>query len=150
MKKILSIFLLLALGGCASVNIPNYIQDEHPYKQLFYAEFEKVKEATVEALDHFGWTVGKMSDPALFERERATEDGDGQQSLIFTEIREISFFLGTRYSRINVYLRKMSDGAMEVEIRCLKVTSVMFKELYGYKNDRAAERIFQRIEESLK
>jgi hypothetical protein len=147
MRKVLSVFLLLALGGCASVTIPNYIQDKYPYKRTFYAPFDQVREAAVQTFGEFGWTIGKESEPALFERER--ESGSSKQTLLFTEIRQTSFFVGSRYARLNAYLRATADHETEVEIRYLTVTSVPFKRFHHYKNDRAIERIFRHIEGKL-
>ena len=148
MRKVLYVFLLLMFTGCASIIIPNYIQDKNPYKRTFYADFNKVREVTVKTFDDLGWTIEKESEPALFEREREPEDGS-KQTLLFTEIREVSFFLGSRYTRLNTYLRETTDNETEVEIRYLTVTSVLFKSFYGYKSDRAVDRIFEDIESRL-
>lgn len=148
MKKFLYIFLALVLTGCASITIPNYIQDKNPYKRTLYAPFDKVREVTIQTFEDFGWAVEKESKPALFERERESGNG-GKQTLLFSKIRQTSFFVGSRYSRLNVYLREMASNKTEVEIRYLTVTSVLFKSFYGYKNDRSIERIFRRIEEKL-
>ena len=148
MKKILSSFLLLTLVGCASIHIPNYIQDKNPYKRTFYAQYNEVRETTVQALKKFGWTIEKETEPSLFERQRGS-GGDERQILLFTKIRETSLFVGSRYARINVYLRAAANNETEVEIRYLTVTSAMFKSFNSYKNDRAVERIFKHIEEGL-
>lgn len=149
MKKFFAIILLLTISGCASVIIPNYIHDKFPYKQTYYASFNKVYESAVKALEDFGWAVEKESDPALFERERDIGDNNQEQTLLFTEIHQFSFFIGSRYTRLNLYLRVTADKATEVEIRYLKVTSVLFKNFYNYRSDHSADRIFRRIEEGL-
>jgi len=142
--------LILTLGGCASINIPNYIHDKHPYQQTYYASFDKVHNATIEALKDLGWAIEKETDPALFERTRETKNESRQQILIFTEIRQLLFFVGSRYARVNVYLQITADKATEVEIRYVTVTSMLFKSFYDYKNKKAVNRIFKRIEENLK
>ena len=149
MKKILSILLLLSLAGCASITIPNYIHDKHPQLKTFYAPFDQVHAATLKALGDLGWKIEKEADPALYERGRQFQDISRQQILIFTDINQFSFFAGSRYARLNVFLHVTADKATEVEVRYLKVTSVMFKTLYNYKNDRLVERIFNRIKENL-
>ena len=50
---------------------------------------------------------------------------------------------------MNAYVHEIANSEIEVEIRYLTVTSMMFKSFYGYKKDQAVERIFSKIEESL-
>ena len=148
MKKVLAVLLFLSFIGCASVTSPSYIQDKNPYKKVFYTQFDKTREAIKKTFKESGWTIEKEAKPAVFERERDSESGNNQ-ILILTEVRQISFFIGSRYARINVYLHEIADNETEVEIRYLTVTSVMFKSFYGYKHDQAVERIFTTIEENL-
>jgi len=149
MKKFLNILLLLTLTGCASITIPNYIYDKHPKLKTFYAPYDQVHTATLKVLGDLGWKIEKETDPALYERGRQLHDTSRKQTLIFTDINQLSFFAGSRYAKLNVFLRVTADKATEVEVRYLKVTSVMFKTFYNYKNDRLAEHIFNRIEEEL-
>lgn len=148
MKKLLCCLLILPLVGCANIMIPSYIQDRSPYQRMFYGSFDKVYATTVEAFNVSGWAIEKEVEPQLFERERAL-GGDDKQTLLFTEIRHSYFFIGSKYARINVYLRETAANETEVEIRYVKVTSLMFKSLYGYRNDRIVDRIFQDIEAGL-
>jgi len=148
MKKILCVFLLLVLAGCASVSIPHYIQDKYPYKRTFYAQFNEVREIVMRAFERSGWAIEKESEPALFERESGLRSG-GKETLFFSKIRQTSLFVGTRFSRVNAYVRASSDNETEVEIRYVTVTSAAFKNFNDYKNDRAVERIFKYIEERL-
>jgi len=149
MKRFLSIPLLLTLIGCASITIPNYIHDKHPSLETFYAPYDQVHTATLKVLGDLGWRIEQEADPALYERERQSQEMSRQQTLIFTDINQLSFFAGSRYARLNVFLRVTADKATEVEVRYLKVTSLMFKTLYNYKNDRLADRIFEHIEKEL-
>ena len=149
MKKCSIFVLVLALSGCTSVTIPNYIQDKSPYKKIYYASFDRVYASSVKVLEELGWKIEKESDPALFERGRVAGDKTQEQKLLFTEIRQFSFFLGSKYTRLNLYLKVNPDKAVEVEIRYLKVTSVLFKNIYNYKSDRFVDRIFKRIAEEL-
>lgn len=146
MKKILFVFLLLALGGCASVTIPNYIRDRYPYKRTFYAPFDEVRAAVVQTFEELGWRIGRESEPALFERQR---ESGRRQTLLFTEIRQTSLFVASRYARINAYVAATADNETEVEIRYLTVTSMPFKRFDGYRNDRAVKRIFKHMEKTL-
>ena len=147
MRKFMFFILLLSVGGCASVSIPNYIQDKSPYKEVYYAPFDVVHEAAVKAVEDLGWSISEEADPALFERGR--DLNNGSQILLFTQVRQSSFFLGSGYARLNIYLRTTPDKGTEVEIRYLRVTSVIFKNLYNYKGESIAGHIFTRIEQQL-
>ena len=147
-KKIVLVFLLVNMTGCASITIPNYIQDKNPYEKVFYASFDTVREVTTKAFEESGWTVEKESEPALFERERDLKSGT-KQTLIFTEVRQVPFFVGSRYARVNAYIHETANNETQVEIRYLTVTSVMFKSFYGYKHDQAVEYLFSKIEKNL-
>jgi hypothetical protein len=150
MKNILSVFLLVTLVGCATVTIPNYIQDDNPYKRTFYADFDKVRQTTVQTLEEMGWVLDKESDPSVFEQGRSSQVS-GQQTLLFTKIRQTSFFVATRYSRLNVYIQTAEENnATEVEVRFLTVTSFTFKNFKDYKHDKAVERIYKHMDEKLK
>lgn len=149
MKK--SIFVLLfLLTGCASVTIPNYIRDEHPYRKTFYAPFDTVLEATVHALEDSGWQVAKTTEPSVFERNKATDTPGVRQILLFTNVRQMPLILGTRYARMNVYLQSTPDNTTEIELRYLTVTSVSLKNFQNYRNDGYAQKFFTRIESLLK
>ena len=148
MRRFFLITMVLMLSGCASVSIPNYIYDEHPYKRTVYAPFDKARDATAQTFEEFGWMVEKESNPSLFEREKVGEEGK-RQTLILTEVRQSYFFLGSRYSRVNAYLREIADKETEIEIRYLRVTSILFKSFYHYTNDKMVERIFNHIEQKL-
>ena len=145
MKKT-AILVLFFLMGCASTNIPSYIQDKYPYKRTFYADFDKVYKATAQTLLKYGWTVTGTSDPSVFERSSSTDDSQNKQILIFTDIRQTSLFFGTRYARINAYIRTQSDHSTEVEIRYLTISSMSFKNFYNYRKDKLIERMFKHIE----
>ena len=134
--------------GCANIMIPSYIQDRNPYQRTLYASFDTIYKVAVEAFDAAGWAIEKEVEPQLFERGRALE-ADDKQTLILMEIRQSYFFIGSKYARINIYLRETATNETEVEIRYVKVTSMMFKSFYGYKSDRMVDRIFQDIEARL-
>ena len=135
--------------GCSSVIIPSYIQDNHPYNKKLYATFDKALEATQLALEDYGYKVEKSSDPSVFERNRSIDNTIKKQTLLFTNIRQSSFFIGSRYKRINVYLQASDDGTTEIEIRYLRITAIIFKKFYGYRDDRFMDKIFKTIEDNL-
>ncbi len=149
MKKILTYCLfLLIFTGCSTTRIPGYIVDKNPYKKILIADFDRNLKAVTETLEKFGWTIAKTTHPSEYERG-TTIESSARQILLFTEIRQTSLFIGTRYTRLNVYLRETQDKTTEVEIRYLTANSFFFKTFYHYKNNKAAERIFKHIQELL-
>lgn len=151
--KLRNLFLLLVgivLAGCASVTIPNYIRDEHPYRKTVYASFDAVLDAAVHALEDAGWKVAKTTEPSVFERNKATDNPAVKQILIFTDVRQMAFIFGTRYARMNVYLQSAADGSTEIELRYLTVTAASLKNFENYRNDRYAKKFFARVESLLK
>ena len=148
MKKIVLIVCMAVLTGCSTIDIPQYLQDKNPYQKTFYKSFDKTLEATRQALAELGWKVAKETQPSVYERNRVVEEGEGQAILIFTDVRRTPFFLGSRYARLNIYLRG-GEKVAEVEIRYLTISSLTFKTFRSYKNDAATERIFKKIEEKL-
>ena len=139
-----------ALMGCASVTIPNYIRDEHPYRKTFYASFDTVLDAAVHALEDSGWKVAKTTEPSVFERNKDADKPGVKQILLFTDVRQTALIFGTRYARMNIYLQSAADNSTEVELRYLTVTSASLKNFQNYRNDRYAEKFFGRIESLLK
>ncbi|VAX37557.1 hypothetical protein MNBD_UNCLBAC01-1947 [hydrothermal vent metagenome] len=147
-KQFFAFILLFTIFGCATIVVPNYIQDKNPYKRKFYASFEKTFEATLAAVQEAGWVVEQQTDPSVFERVESGEFGD-QQTLLITGIRKMGLFVGTRYAKLNIYIRTGSGNVSEVEIRYLSVNSTLVKNFYNYKHDKSAERLFLYIESAL-
>ncbi len=148
LRKILFMVCVVTLAGCSTIDIPQYIQDKYPYQKTLYKSFDKTLEATRQALTDLGWTIDKEVQPSIYERNRVVEEGEGQATLIFTDVRRTPFILGTRYAHLNIYLRG-GEKVTEVEIRYLTLNSLAFKTFRHYKNDAATERIFKKIEENL-
>ena len=149
MRKFLFLLLILCFSGCMSVNMPHYIQDKNPYKKTFYSNFNDVLKTTLETLKELGWVLSKKVDPTVFERTTETNESQTNQILLFTEIRQTSLFIASRYARINVYLRSGTENTTEVEIRYLTVNSFPFKNFYNYRNDHAIEQIWKLIKKKL-
>jgi hypothetical protein len=144
----LSLVMLLLLNiGCTSVQIPGYLKDSNPYSKRFYSDFAKTRAATEEVLHQLGWKVAERLDPLVYE-QAVVNDLDEERELLVTEARQMPLFIGTRYARMNIYIRSKKDIS-EVEIRYLTITSMLFKNFTSYRNNAAAERIFTRIEEHL-
>ncbi len=140
----------MALVGCVSVTIPHYIRDQHPYRKTFDASFDEVLAATVQTIGEMDWKIVQETDPAIFERNKDINQPRVRQILIFTDSRPMAFVLGTRYTRMNIYLQSTTDNTTDVELRYLRVTSVSLKNFQNYRNDGFAQRIFSRIAAILK
>lgn len=151
MKRIIQLGLfLVCLSGCATVSIPNYIKDDHPYTRTVYADFDQARAAAGKALQDSGWVVVDATDPTVFEHSSIQDEG-GREILLFSDIKELPFILGTRYSRVNVYLRSTSrPKETEIEVRVLTIKSLTFMELRKHKQPRVADKIFADIEKHLK
>ncbi len=149
MKRVIVLFFMLFFVGCVSATIPHYLQDKSPYKKKFYASYDDTLKAVQTTLPDLGWKITSLSDPVVYEQNSAGNEAVPKQILMFTDVRQTAFFLGTRYAKMNIYVRSLSDGT-EVEIRYITVTSTPFKTLKNYKNDNAVQRIFDRIEKALK
>ncbi len=148
-KKFFITLVLFTFGGCASITVPDYIQDKNPYKQKFYASFDSVLAVSMEVLEESGWQISKESDPAVFERSESGVDSN-KQILLFSKVRQTALFLGTRYARLNVYLRTgAGKNVTEIEIRYITINSTPVKAFRNYKHDHAISRLFSKIESKL-
>lgn len=147
MRKVLSLFLVLVCVGCTSVHVPVYLPDKNPYTKRFYANHEEALIAITKALEDLGWEIEDTTDPSVYERN-STPDLDEKEILIFTRTRQTPMFLGSRYAKINVYVRSKKEIS-EIEIRYLTVTSLPFRSFESYQNNSAVQRIFGRIAELL-
>lgn len=144
-KKFICLLALFSLMGCTSTMIPIYVVDKYPYKKTSLAGFDETLQAAKETFKDFGWAIARETQPSEYERSAADREGS-RQILLLTEIRQTSLFIGTRYLRLNVYLRETQDKTTEMEIRYLAVNAFFFKTFYHYKNDKLAERIFKHIQ----
>ncbi|MCK5214968.1 MAG: hypothetical protein KAR05_06410 [Candidatus Omnitrophica bacterium] len=147
MRKAL-IFLLIGLMGCASVQIPAYVKDKKPYTKRFYANYEQAYEALNKTLLDLGWEIEGTMDPAVYEQD-SSSDLDEKKTLVLTHIRQTPLFIGTRYAKMNIFLRSKKKIS-EFEIRYVTVTSLLFKNFTSYRNDSAAERMFEYLDKTIK
>ena len=149
MKRLSILVAVLLFCGCASISVPNYIQDDYPYKKKFYGTYEDILNTSTQMLLDFGWEISNSNDPNVFERVAVSSGQEDRRVLLFTELRQSSWFLGSRYARVNVYIRSGGNNTAEVEIRFMTITSVLFKQFKSYKNDALAERMFTRVQDLL-
>lgn len=140
---------LVLLSGCVTVNIPNYIKDEHSYKKKFDADYDAVLKATTDMLASFRWNIEGEAQPSVFETVKDIEDADNRQTLLFSNVRQTGFFIGSKYSRVNVFLRGYKKEFTDMEIRFVAITSILFKRFTGYRQDALAKRMFDQIQKNL-
>jgi len=150
LKKFLGIILVVSLVGCASIHVPQYIKNDHPYKKKFYLEFKKVLPLTVKSLEESGWTIEQRTDPEIYERRKGDAIHKGKQLLLITGIRKLPIFIASRYARLNVYVTSEGDDSTEVEIRYVGVKSLIFKNFYDFTHEDIVERVLRRIENNLR
>ena len=149
MKKFLFILFLISCAGCVSVKIPRYLEDSSTYLKKFYAPFEETFAATQKTLQEQGWVISDTVDPAIYEQMANYDSKRGKQTLIFTETRQTSLLLFSRYTNLNVYVRSLDSSSTEVEIRYHSVTPLFFKSLKSTKNDHFVDKLFELIAKSL-
>lgn len=147
MKKTILIFALLLLTGCATTDIPSYLQPKKPYLKRYYANYEKSLSSVKTILAELGWTLEESTDPGVYEHTRFN-DLDENQLLLVTAVRPTPMLVGTRYARMNIYLRSKKD-VTEVEVRYLTTTSTALNNFSTYNNDSAVKRFFERLTDVL-
>lgn len=146
MSRILTLGIFIFVTGCTAVNVPSYLQDKRPYIRRVYATFPQTVTAVETALAETGWTIEKKLDPVVYEQ--TDKNLDGENLLLITQTRQTPMFLGTRYARMNIYIRS-NQGVAEVEVRYLTITSIFPKNFRSYKNESAAERFLGLVEQRL-
>jgi hypothetical protein len=149
MKKLLVLLILPFIFSCTSIELPSYVQDKNPYIQKFYAGFDAVLQAAAGTLETEGWKIEKQTDPSVYELTKLSDGSPSREILLLTQVKETSFFFGTRYSKVNVYVRALTERSTEVEVRYLKITSFPLKAFRSYKKDRYVKRFFDQVEAQL-
>jgi len=142
MKKIITALVILFLMGCVTVKVPKYLKEEFPYRQDFYANFDRTFNATSDALKQLGWKITETTTPTVFD-PRITDHK--KQILIFTEIKQTPLFLASAYSSLNAYLREIDEKYTQVEIRYI----LMMPFFKTYQDDALVDKIFEKIKDNL-
>ena len=148
-KYLLTLFVCLTLIGCSTVKIPEYIQDEQPYSRSYFADYSTTLSATKDVLTDLGWEIKELKDPSIFERNEAVDTPLLEKVLIITDVKENSFFVGTRFSRLNVYVQSVDESKSDVEVRFLTVTSMPYSSIRSYEHEYSSERILDKIEDAI-
>jgi len=129
--------------------MPHYVTDKNPYKRRFDSQFAQTLEATKATLQEMGWAIKEEKDPGIYERAWKLEDPSIEHVLIFTEYNKSNFFVHSKNTVINAYIRENKSGSCDVELRYLSVTTHFFKEFFTYRNDKLINKIYKSIEEKL-
>lgn len=148
MKRFFIAVLFLSVLGCASVSVSGYIQAENPYKRVMYGDFQEVLAAAKGVLVEDGWKIEKETHPALYERNAAYGPEDKDHALIFTDIKQMSRFIYSKYIHLNVYINRTAEG-MEVDVRYGSVVDYHIKKIRRYRDDELVKKILDRIEQKL-
>lgn len=147
MKPFVLFLAILFSAGCATTSMPSYLQPKKPYIKRYYANHDKALASVKTTLQELGWSIEETADPGVYEHTRLNEL-DEHEVLLVTEVRPTPMFVGTRYARMNVYLRSKKDTS-EVEVRYLTTTSTALNNFSTYNNDAAVKRFFLRLDEVL-
>lgn len=147
MKKFSLILACLFLVGCATTNMPSYLQPKKPYIKRYYSNYEKTLSSVKSILTELGWGLEESTDPGVYEHTRFN-DLDENKLLLVTAVRPTPMLVGTRYARMNIYLRSKKEVS-EVEVRYLTTTSTALNNFSTYNNDGAVKRFFSRLDEAL-
>ncbi len=143
------LLLVLVLSGCSTVQMPNYINADHPYVRRVYGSFEQVDAAVKAVLAQEKFKIDKETSPDVYERDLRDQQEGARGSLVLTDVKQYSRVLYSTYVHLNIYLRQLADS-VEVEIRYGKVTTVLLKQFRGTRNDGYAGRLLDRIEAQVK
>ncbi len=144
MRKIGLVMLLAVCAGCVSVQIPQYLQDKHPYKREYFATYEKTLTAVTKVLKNTEWKIASSADPVVFEATAQNKNSEHRRVLLFTENKQTSMFLFSSYSQLNIYVRALTNST-EVEIRYEAVVPVPFKQFRTYRNDSFVNKLLNQI-----
>ncbi|HOD12395.1 MAG TPA: hypothetical protein PLO93_06350 [Candidatus Omnitrophota bacterium] len=138
----------LVLAGCITVQMPQYLKDKNPYRQEFYTSYDKAVTATTHALERLGWKITREVNPVVFESDKAAAEAQPHQVILFTNVRQTSMFLSSRYTMLNVLIKENNEK-VEIEVRYYSVLSVAIKNMESYKNDGLVQKVFAEIEKSI-
>ena len=145
MKNIILSILFLGMAGCATVNIPNYIDPQHPYVRKVYGDYDAIVAAVRQVLAQEGWAVQSETSPSTYESDGSAQSSATGGILLFTSVKQHSKFLYSSYTHLNAFIRPVAGGA-EVEIRYACLTPLGVKQFKGTRNDKLADRILDAIE----
>ena len=148
MNKLGLLMALFFCIGCVSVQIPQYLQDKHPYKKEYFADYEKTLDAVKTVLKNSDWIIASTSDPSVFEATSQNKSSDGKKILLLTENKQTSMLLFSRYTQLNIYIRALKNST-EVEIRYEAITPLPFKQFRSYRNDSFIKKLFSGIQAQL-
>ena len=146
--KIYFVVMLIGVFGCASVDVPSYIQAENPYKRTYYGSFNDVLEVVRAAVQEGGWQIAKEVDPTLYERNPLYSAGDQGHVLILTTIKLSQRILYSKATHLNIYVHRINEG-VEVDIRYGSVTNFHLWKARSYRNNASIQKMLDHVDQKL-
>lgn len=138
----------MALSGCVSVQMPQYVNDKNPYRREYTASYDRTLKAVVQALEKSGWKVAKQTSPMVFESGSTASSPASSEVLIFTNTRQSAMLFGSCYRTLNVLIKQRGDAA-DVEVRYFSIFSTIFRNFESYQNDALVQKFLDQIEQIL-
>ncbi len=141
-----TVLLLMFVGffaGCTTIQVPGYLQNKRASTKQFYADFARTSQAVRLAFSDLGWEIEEEASPEVYEI--SSQRGVKEELLMITKIRQTSFFVGTRYARINVYVRSNGEVS-EVEMRYMVTSTFLIWKPSTYGNENLAKRFFELVD----
>lgn len=147
MKKLILIFFLMSLAGCAGLNVPDYIKADHPVARRVTGSYPKIVDAIKVALFKERWDIRGVDNPSIYERLPSGEN-QAQDIVFFTKIKTHQKFIYSSHEHLNVFVHVVAEGA-EVDVRYEVIESSIFGRFHKLRNDRLANHLLDLIEEEL-
>ena len=142
----LLIFIVI-LTGCVSVQVTDYIKDNHPYTRKIIGDYENIIDTVKVVLFKEGWQIQAIANPSVYERRVGGED-ESKDVLFLTGVKQYPKILYSTYTHLNVIVCAVAEGA-DVEIRYEALTPVRIKQFRDVRNDKLANRLLDNIEKEL-
>ena len=138
----------MGMFGCASIDAPNYIQAENPYKRTYYGSFDEVLDVVRATVKEDGWQIVKEVDPTLYERNPLYGAGDQGHILILTDIKRSQWGIYSKATHLNVYVHRIAEG-VDVDIRYGSVKNFHLWKSQSYRNNALIKKMLDCIEQKL-
>ncbi len=146
--RYLILSFIFILSGCASAQIPGYINRvDHPYDRKIYAGFEKVVSSTMFVLKNKGWAIINEVDPSIYERDDRYDNNSYQNLLIMTSVRKQYRVLYSTFTHLNVFIHSIGNTC-DVEIR-YEAKTPLVKQFISVRDDRVVEDILDAVEQDV-
>ncbi|MEW5895239.1 MAG: hypothetical protein AB1650_05740 [Candidatus Omnitrophota bacterium] len=147
-KLLLFAVLIIFIYGCSTVSIPVYLSDKKPCTERFYSGHANVLDAAKQTLVDLGWVIEKEVEPQVYEIDMVFPE-EGEAVLLVTGVRKTRLLLGTRYGRMNVYVRTYQD-ITEMEVRHFVIADWGIFKRKSFGDKRLASCFFEHVRNYLR